>query len=56
MKVPVRRLTRCENCQNLNPIGDGDHICDESPTRMPVCEYGPTGDYLWCRGKYFISK
>lgn len=46
----------CENCQNFDPIGEGDHICDQEPTKMPVSEYEPTEDYLWCQGKHFISK
>ncbi len=56
MKVKIKPTAYCENCQNLDPIGEGDHICDQDPTKMPVSEYEPTGDYLWCKGEHFISK
>lgn len=55
MKVKIKPTAYCENCQNLDPIGEGDHICDEDPTRMPVSEYAPTNDYLWCGGAHFIG-
>lgn len=41
---------RCECCDNFDPIGEGDHICDEDPTKMPVADYTPTEDYFWCKG------
>lgn len=44
----------CEECSNLIPIGEGDHICDASdiPT-MVLVEYEPSEDYMWCKGKKF---
>lgn len=47
---------RCEECENFDAIGEGDHICDEDPTRMPVSEYQPTEDYFWCKGAHFIAQ
>lgn len=43
----------CEKCIELCAIGEGDHICNVDPHKMPVSDYQPTGDYLWCRGKHF---
>ena len=49
----------CETCENLIPIGEGDHICyecqseDGEPCIMPICEYEPTEDYMKCKGKYY---
>lgn len=46
---------RCEYCEHFTPIGEGDHICDEDPTKMPVSDYAPTEDYFWCKGAHFID-
>lgn len=49
----------CENCANLIPIGDGDHICDGydySAPVMPISEYEWTDEYYKCYGEYFIEK
>ena len=46
----------CENCGNLIPIGEGDHICDAEIGRMPLSDYIPTDDYLWCGGSQFMRK
>lgn len=45
----------CEYCENLIPIGEGDHICLEcgSEPKMVICEYCPTDEYMACGGKYF---
>lgn len=43
----------CEYCEELTPIGEGDHICGEDPTKMPVSDYQPTKDYYWCKGRHF---
>lgn len=44
--------TRCEECINCIPLGEGDHLCDESPTMELVMEgYVPTEEYGWCNGK-----
>lgn len=40
----------CDNCANLCPIGEGDHICEEKPGVLVFEEYLPTDDYLWCNG------
>lgn len=40
----------CENCGNLCPIGEGDHICEEDPCTMVLGGYVPTDDYFWCDG------
>ena len=50
------RKPDCKNCANLIPIGEGDHICDAEPGRMPLSEYLPTEDYLWCGGRQFCGK
>lgn len=44
---------RCEYCTELNCIGEGDHICDYDPHKMPLSGYAPTDDYFWCNGAYF---
>ena len=41
----------CETCANLLCVGEGDHICEEDPTKMPVSGYEPTDEYFWCGGK-----
>lgn len=46
----------CEMCENCNPIGEGDHICDEDPTKMVLEDYAPADDYLWCQGKKYIGR
>ena len=50
-----KKCSGCEYCENLIPIGEGDHIClecgDESV--MVISEYIPTDDYLACKGKCF---
>ena len=43
----------CEYCEEFTPIGEGDHICGEDPTKMPVSNYQPTEDYYWCKGRHF---
>lgn len=49
----------CENCANLIPIGEGDHICDGydfgTPV-MPISEYEWTDEYYKCRGEYYVEK
>lgn len=46
----------CEMCENCNPIGEGDHICDEDPMKMVLENYAPTDDYLWCQGRKYIGR
>ena len=46
---------RCEYCDHFTAIGQGDHICDEDPMKMPVSEYAPTEDYFWCKGANFTD-
>lgn len=47
----------CETCANMQPVGDGDHICDScqgrdgSPTAVILIDYEPTDDYLVCKGR-----
>ena len=50
-----RTVNSCETCANLIPIGEGDHICDADPLRIPLCEYKHTEDYFWCGGSQYIS-
>ena len=48
---------RCETCENLVPIGEGDHLCyevesdDGLPAIMPIVDYEPTDEYMKCGGK-----
>lgn len=46
---------QCERCEELTPIGEGDHICGADPYRMPVSDYMPTEDYFWCKGTHFVE-
>jgi len=61
-KSKVRKEFRqercCENCQNLIPIGEGDHICYEcGPVPiMPICGYEWTDEYYQCVGTCFEGK
>lgn len=44
----------CETCANMQPIGEGDHICDAccshdgSPTALVLESYIPGDDYPDC--------
>ena len=44
----------CETCANMQPIGEGDHICDAccshdgSPTALVLESYIPADDYFIC--------
>ena len=46
----------CETCANMQPIGEGDHICDAccshdgSPTALVLESYIPADDYFICEG------
>lgn len=44
---------KCENCENLVACGEGAHICSEGSEKVPIMEYQPTEDYLWCKGTKF---
>jgi hypothetical protein len=47
----------CECCDYLDPIGEGDHICDKADyPKIVLADYLPTDDYLWCGGKHFVEK
>ena len=46
----------CEECGEFTPIGEGDHICGADPLRMPVSDYIPTEDDLWCGGSKFVRQ
>jgi len=39
----------CLTCENLLPIGEGDHLCDaaDAPT-LVLADYEPTEDFFWC--------
>lgn len=47
----------CETCANMQPIGEGDHICDAccshdgSPTALVLESYIPADDYFICAGR-----
>lgn len=53
---------RCELCDNLIAIGEGDHIClevqrgDGVQAIMPISDYVPTDEYLKCNGEKFSEK
>nr|DAZ13268.1 MAG TPA: hypothetical protein [Caudoviricetes sp.] len=45
---------RCETCDHCIPIGEGDHICDETGIPVFVIEdYEPGAKYLWCGGRRY---
>ena len=51
-----RRDIGCESCENLIPIGEGDHICYEcGEPIMPICEYEATEEYMKCRGRKYAE-
>ena len=41
----------CTDCMNCIPIGEGDHICSEDPTKLVLDEYIPTEEFVWCDGE-----
>lgn len=47
----------CETCANMQPIGEGDHICDAccshdgSPVALILESYIPADDYFICAGR-----
>lgn len=41
---------RCEECENLAACGEGDYVCLEGDKKVPIIDYRPTEDYLWCKG------
>lgn len=51
-----KRYKCCETCGNMQPIGEGDHICDAccdhdgSPTALVLESYLPADDYFICGG------
>lgn len=51
-----KRYKCCETCGNMQPIGEGDHICDAccshdgSPTALVLESYIPGDDYFICEG------
>lgn len=47
----------CEECDNLIPIGEGDHICSECGVpEIVICDYEPTEHYMMCNGKFFEER
>ena len=49
-----KKEKECNNCSNLIPCGEGDHICLEADdARFVLDNYTPTKDYTWCKGKYW---
>lgn len=56
MKKKKKVCKCCETCVNFLPIGEGDHICEEDPTIMPVSGYEPTEDYFQCGGRKWKEK
>ena len=50
----ISKCMCCEDCSNLIPIGEGDHVCMEGKEpKMPISEYLITEEYMWCDGKYY---
>lgn len=44
----------CMDCANCMYHSEGDSFCDASNDFKFVLEdWTPTGDYYWCKGKYF---
>lgn len=51
-----KRNGTCETCCHCIPIGEGDHICDETDIPELVIEdYTPGEKYLWCGGKKYCE-
>lgn len=46
----------CETCENLIACGEGDHICDAGDGKVPIVDYEPTADYMWCCGNKYKCK
>lgn len=52
----------CETCANMQPIGEGDHICDAccshdgSPTALVLESYIPADDYFICEGSRWTRR
>lgn len=46
-----KREKNCENCFNLLPIGEGDHVCNADASKMVLDGYTPTDEYFWCGGR-----
>lgn len=45
---------RCETCNHCIPVGEGNHICDETGIPVFVIEdYEPGAKYLWCDGRRY---
>lgn len=42
----------CENCINLVPIGEGDHLCTEK-NEIVIEDYAPSDLYMICKGENF---
>lgn len=53
--VPHKPSKICDTCPKMLPIGEGDHICDEDPTKMVLEDYIIADDYCWCKGKYWVK-
>lgn len=43
----------CETCEHLIACGEGDHICDAGENKVPIMDYSPADDYMWCGGKKY---
>lgn len=51
-----KRNGTCETCCHCIPIGEGDHICDETDIpELVIEEYAPGEKYLWCGGKKYCE-
>lgn len=54
-RLPQSHPRTCETCEHCLPIGEGDHICDESyagaSAKLVLEEYIAGDDYFWCKGK-----
>lgn len=45
----------CETCEHLIACGEGDHICDAGEEKVPIIDYAPADDYMWCGGRRYKS-
>lgn len=46
-KSKEKKCKRCEGCSNCIPLGEGDHLCDES-NELVMVDYLPTEYYGGC--------
>lgn len=49
-KAEDKGLIQCIDCDSCIPIGEGDHICEQSDLLI-IENYIPTDDYMECEAE-----